>query len=172
MLQIYIIFVFHFPAESAEALLSFKNGGYKVKRELDFGEDMEQATEVMTLGPEMFGLKRINDVSSVPAPVKAGANSATGAITLNRRGIVSPPTSIKPLTLLNHSRVIPCFSTACQDPQEEPALLRRQHGRQPCHNKVPEEAEQGGRERSSSSSSTDHCQPHITSAVSKDCQER
>ena len=67
-------------AESAEALLSFKNGGFKVKRELDFGDDSEQANQAMTLGPEMFGLKRISEVNS---------STTSNPITLNRRGIVS-----------------------------------------------------------------------------------
>lgn len=75
-------------AESAEALLSFKNGGFKVKRELDFGDESEQGNQTMTLGPEMFGLKRISDVN--PSPVaKGGGSSNSNPITLNRRGIVS-----------------------------------------------------------------------------------
>lgn len=74
-------------AESAEALLSFKNGGFKVKRELDFGDDSEQATETMTLGPEMFGLKRITEVNSTAS--RGTTSSSSNPITLNRRGIVS-----------------------------------------------------------------------------------
>ena len=74
-----------FTAESAEALLSFKNG-FKVKRELDFGDDSDQGSQ-MTLGPEMFGLKRITDVTATPN--KGNGNSGTMAVALNRRGIVS-----------------------------------------------------------------------------------
>lgn len=73
-------------AESAEALLSFKNGGFKVKRELDFGDDSEQANETMTLGPEMFGLKRITEVNSTAS--RGTTSSSSNPITLNRRGIV------------------------------------------------------------------------------------
>jgi hypothetical protein len=75
-------------AESAEALLSFKNGGFKVKRELDFGDDSEQANQAMTLGPEMFGLKRISDVNSSSSS-KITGSTTSNPITLNRRGIVS-----------------------------------------------------------------------------------
>ena len=71
-------------AESAEALLSFKNGGFKVKRELDFGDDSDQGNQ-MTLGPEMFGLKRITDMSAAPNKT----NAITSTVALNRRGIVS-----------------------------------------------------------------------------------
>ena len=73
---------FLFTAESAEALLSIKSGGFKVKRELDFGED--QNNQPMTLGPEMFGLKRIGEpVLNQPKPV-----SNAGQVLLNRRGTV------------------------------------------------------------------------------------
>lgn len=71
-------------AESAEALLSFKNGGFKVKRELDFGDDSDQGNQ-MTLGPEMFGLKRITDMNATPNKINAIAST----VALNRRGIVS-----------------------------------------------------------------------------------
>ena len=71
-------------AESAEALLSFKNGGFKVKRELDFGDDSDQGNQ-MTLGPEMFGLKRITDMNATPNKTNAIAST----VALNRRGIVS-----------------------------------------------------------------------------------
>lgn len=69
-------------AESAEALLSIKNGGFKVKRELDFGDD--QNSQPMTLGPEMFGLKRIGE----PMLTQPKTNSNVGQVLLNRRGTV------------------------------------------------------------------------------------
>ena len=85
---VWLIFFFWIlsTAESAEALLSFKNGGFKVKRELDFGDDSEQGNQ-MTLGPEMFGLKRISDMNALPA--KGNMTSVTSTVALNRRGIVS-----------------------------------------------------------------------------------
>nr|CAG4646130.1 EOG090X03EV [Macrothrix elegans] len=74
--------------ESAEALLSFKNGGYAVKRELDFEGESDQSNQIMTLGPEMFGLKRITDVTTTVAPCNKGIGSTTNSpIMLNRRGI-------------------------------------------------------------------------------------
>jgi hypothetical protein len=77
-------------AESAEALLSFKNGGFKVKRELDFGDDdSDQGNQAMTLGPEMFGLKRITDVNTRPPPAAKGNGNPVTPIALNRRGLVS-----------------------------------------------------------------------------------
>nr|CAG4650838.1 EOG090X03EV [Simocephalus serrulatus] len=93
-------------AESAEALLSFKNGGFKVKRELDFGDDSEQATETMTLGPEMFGLKRITEVNSTAS--RGTTSSSSNPITLNRRGIPARIRKKNPLffdddTIVNQS---------------------------------------------------------------------
>ena len=77
-------------AESAEALLSFKNGGFKVKRELDFGDDADQANnEAMTLGPEMFGLKRVSEVNNTPLVSKGNGSTVANPVALNRRGIVS-----------------------------------------------------------------------------------
>lgn len=82
-----------FSAESAEALLSFKNGGFKVKRELDFGDDdSDQGNQAMTLGPEMFGLKRITDVNTKPSPAVKGNGNPVTPIALNRRGVVSSST--------------------------------------------------------------------------------
>nr|CAG4636873.1 EOG090X03EV [Ceriodaphnia reticulata] len=92
--------------ESAEALLSFKNGGFKVKRELDFGDDSEQANQAMTLGPEMFGLKRISEVNSSASKVTGSTTS--NPITLNRRGIPARIRKKNPLffdddTIVNQS---------------------------------------------------------------------
>ena len=44
----------------------------------------------MTLGPEMFGLKRISDVNSTPASavVKGNGSGTSNPIALNRRGFV------------------------------------------------------------------------------------
>lgn len=71
--------------------MSFKNGGFKVKRELDFGDDdSDQGNQAMTLGPEMFGLKRITDVNnSGPPPSVKGNGNPVPSIALNRRGLVS-----------------------------------------------------------------------------------
>ncbi|XP_046448792.1 protein lin-9 homolog isoform X2 [Daphnia pulex] len=93
--------------ESAEALLSFKNGGFKVKRELDFGDDSEQANQAMTLGPEMFGLKRISDVNSSSSS-KITGSTTSNPITLNRRGIPARIRKKNPLffdddTIVNQS---------------------------------------------------------------------
>ncbi|XP_059352848.1 protein lin-9 homolog isoform X2 [Daphnia carinata] len=93
--------------ESAEALLSFKNGGFKVKRELDFGDDSEQANQAMTLGPEMFGLKRISEVNSSSAS-KVTGSTTSNPITLNRRGIPARIRKKNPLffdddTIVNQS---------------------------------------------------------------------
>nr|CAG4649193.1 EOG090X03EV [Scapholeberis mucronata] len=92
--------------ESAEALLSFKNGGFKVKRELDFGDESDQANQTMTLGPEMFGLKRISEVSSVSRGT--GGSSTSNPIALNRRGIPARIRKKNPLffddeTIVNQS---------------------------------------------------------------------
>jgi len=89
--------------ESAEALLSFKNGGFKVKRELDFGDDSDQGNQ-MTLGPEMFGLKRITDMSAAPNKT----NAITSTVALNRRGIPARIRKKNPLfydddTIVNQS---------------------------------------------------------------------
>nr|CAG4639045.1 EOG090X03EV [Daphnia magna] len=93
--------------ESAEALLSFKNGGFKVKRELDFGDDSEQANQAMTLGPEMFGLKRISDVNS-SSNSRVTGSITSNPITLNRRGIPARIRKKNPLffdddTIVNQS---------------------------------------------------------------------
>lgn len=58
-----------------------------MKRELDFGDDSEQANQAMTLGPEMFGLKRISDVNS-SSNSRVTGSITSNPITLNRRGIV------------------------------------------------------------------------------------
>nr|CAG4646912.1 EOG090X03EV [Megafenestra aurita] len=92
--------------ESAEALLSFKNGGFKVKRELDFGDDSDHSSQPMTLGPEMFGLKRISEVNSPIA--KGTTSSSSNPITLNRRGIPARIRKKNPLffddeTIVNQS---------------------------------------------------------------------
>nr|CAG4643093.1 EOG090X03EV [Ilyocryptus agilis] len=93
--------------ESAEALLSFKNGGFKVKRELDFGEDSDQSNQAMTLGPEMFGLKRISEVSSTSKGNGSGTAS-TNQVALNRRGVPARIRKKNPLffddeTIVNQS---------------------------------------------------------------------
>lgn len=49
----------------------------------------------MTLGPEMFGLKRISEVNSPIA--KGTTSSSSNPITLNRRGIVSYLMTFKPI---------------------------------------------------------------------------
>lgn len=59
-----------------------------MKRELDFGDESEQANQTMTLGPEMFGLKRISEVTSSISRGVSGS-STSNPIALNRRGIVS-----------------------------------------------------------------------------------
>lgn len=72
-----------------EALLSFKNGGLQAKRELDFGDDSDHGGQTMTLGPEMFGLKRISDVNTSTSASKGNGSTTSNPVALNRRGIVS-----------------------------------------------------------------------------------
>lgn len=73
----------------------------------------------MTLGPEMFGLKRISDVSSIQPTNKGNGSSGSNPVALNRRGVVSKLV----LLLIIILPIQPFDSSACQNTKEESSVL-------------------------------------------------